>query len=463
MLVYANEDGGETVSSTSGEVEAISITLTGPTCSWRLPVPRPPRARLNPDGQVNVSWSVLNSGTDAANGPWQDYVYWSAKSTFDSSATQLQPWWGSGWSPPALPLAAGGSYNQSGTVSIPTTTPGTYYLFVVADADQGQYEASTANNVSAAIPVTVALPELNVTAATAPGAAVLGSSIQVSWTVENTGAAVTSGQSWEDAVYVSSSTTLDNTATRITDFWENRSPLANGPSYTETENITLPATAVGNRYLLFVADDDNSLTQNGAASNVYAVPIRSRPPRPWRPTAATAPAEAVVGQTIPISWTVTNQGPVAAPAQWSDAVYVSPDDTFDAAAKVIATYHAPAPPLAVGELYADENVVLPLSYAGPRYLIFVANSGYASRKATRPAIRITWTSAHRRERREARPRSSPRRPGRRRADGDGELDGEETLAAPARPTRRGATGFISPRPTLWAASATLLKTCRRVV
>ena len=122
---------------------------------------------VNVGGEVNVSWTVQNKGMDAAGGPWQDYVYWSTKNTFDSSATQLYPWWGSGWSPPSLPLAGGSSYSQTGTVYIPSVPPGTYYLFVVADSDQGQYETSTAGNVSAAIPLTVSLPELNVTAAAA--------------------------------------------------------------------------------------------------------------------------------------------------------------------------------------------------------------------------------------------------------------------------------------------------------
>ena len=171
----------------------------------------------------------------------------------------------------------------------------------------------------------------------------LGSSIQVSWTVQNAGAAVTGNQTWDDAVYVSSNPTLDNTATRITSFYENRSPLANGTSYTDTENLYLPATATGNRYLLFVADDGNSLAESAGAANVYAVPISLSAPD-LAMTAATAPAAAVVGGTIAVSWTVANRGTVAAPAQWNDAVYVSPDDTLDVAAKLIGTFAAPAPP-----------------------------------------------------------------------------------------------------------------------
>ena len=72
-----------------------------------------------------------------------------------------------------MPLAAGATYTQTVTVQ-PSAwwndialSSGNYYLFVVIDGNQAQSETTTAGNVSAAIPLAVALPDLVVTQASA--------------------------------------------------------------------------------------------------------------------------------------------------------------------------------------------------------------------------------------------------------------------------------------------------------
>ena len=247
---------------------------------------------------------------------------------------------------------------------------------MVADGDNGQSQTSTAGDVSAAVPITVLTPALVATGASASqNSAILGSTISVSWTVQNEGSAVPSGTTWFDGVYISSATTLDSSATFVTDFYEgSNAPLASGGVYSDTENITLPATATGPRYLLFVPNDGGYLSEDTTANTVFALPITLSAPD-LAVTQATAPAAAVAGATIPISWTVQNQGTVEAPAQWSDAVFLSPDDVFDSNAKLISYFQAPPPPLAAGAGYTEsENIVLPLTYTGPEYLLFIADA-----------------------------------------------------------------------------------------
>ena len=48
-------------------------------------------------------------------------------------------------------------------------------------------------------------------------------------------------------------------------------------------------------------------------------------------TVESAPAWTVVGQTIHVSWTATNQGDIATDATWLDHVYLSSDMALDAA------------------------------------------------------------------------------------------------------------------------------------
>ena len=330
LLVNTNADEYQGETNYANDWTAIPITLVAPNVTLALTAASVSSATVNRGNDVTVSWTVQNTGTNPTGGPWEDYVYLSTKNTFDSSATLLER---TDVPSSSLPLTGGATYNQSDAYVYLSSSlaPGNYYLFVVADGNQSQYETSTAGNVSAAIPITVTVPDLTVTAATAPSAAVLGSSISVSWTVENTGGAI-AGSYWYDAVYVSSSQKLDSTATQIDDFWENRAPLANGASYTDAESIYLPSTAVGNRYLLFVADSDNYLDEADTADKVYALPI-SLTGADLAVTQATANPPTVQSDgAVSVSWTVLNQGTAAAASSWDDSVYLSTKSTYDSSA-----------------------------------------------------------------------------------------------------------------------------------
>ena len=119
-------------------------------------------------GSIALSWQVTNVGNEPANASWLDQVFISSSSTFNvATATYL----GSYSAPSAsLPLAANGTYTQLQTVNLPSNfSPGTYYLHVVANADNRQSEGNTTDNVSTDIvPITLTAPDLQVTSVTGP-------------------------------------------------------------------------------------------------------------------------------------------------------------------------------------------------------------------------------------------------------------------------------------------------------
>ena len=122
---------------------------------------------------------------------------------------------------------------------------------------------------------------------------------------------------------------LDISDTYVSQRWAgNDTPLAAGASYTATQNVTLPNTTIGNRYLLFVADGNNNQGETNETNNVQAVAINLTAPD-LVVSAATAPTSATLGETVALSWTVTNQGSVTASADWYDYVYLSDDQTLD--------------------------------------------------------------------------------------------------------------------------------------
>ena len=94
-----------------------------------------------------------------------------------------------------------------------------------------------------------------------------------------------------------------------------------------------PATADRPYYLFVKANytsgyqGETDLTNNVSA----AIPITLNAPD-LVVSAASAPATGTVNASITVNWTVTNQGDVAAPAQWYDSVYISSSNTFDGTA-----------------------------------------------------------------------------------------------------------------------------------
>ncbi len=379
LLFITNFNHGQAETNLANDLVAVPITVSTPSVNLQVvpgSVTAPATAGLG--ASINVSWSVKNAGSDAAKGSWQDYVYLSGRNTFDASAQAV-----GFFSPPAgsIPLAGNASYNQSTAVYVPSNlTTGTYYLYIVANASQTQSETDAggdSDDVSAAVPINILAPNLQVGSVTVmPTTATYGATVFVSWTVRNVGTGSASG-TWNDAVYLSRNPTLDSSAQYITQFPESWTLAPNGGQYSDSHNVTLNApgsTITGPAYLLVVANADQGLGESDTTDNVGSAAINLSAPD-LTVSNVSAPAAAVVGGTITVSWTVTNQGSVAAMAQWYDAVYISPDNVFDSNARYVGSFAAPAPPLAAGASYTQTySVVLPLTTTGPAYLLVVADS-----------------------------------------------------------------------------------------
>ncbi len=95
----------------------------------------------------------------------------------------------------------------------------------------------------------------------------------MSWTVTNSGK-VTALNNWYDQVYISSDTAFDNSDIYVTEeLIDAQTPLAARDNYTISQNVALPSRLLGNRYLLFVTDRDNSQGETDETNNLKAVAI----------------------------------------------------------------------------------------------------------------------------------------------------------------------------------------------
>ncbi|MDB9444753.1 CARDB domain-containing protein [Anabaena sp. CS-542/02] len=325
---------------------------------------------------VEVDWTVTNQGTLVTQQSWYDYIYLSTDDIWDDSDRSLSSFWAGNNSP----LAIGASYSLTGNISIPyDVAAGNYHLLVVTNPDNyyynRQYETDKTNNTFA-VPITineVDLPDLVITAATAPASGNIGSTIEVSWTVKNQGIGAAQ-RDWYDAIYISDDEIYDYSDTYVSNvyIWE-QTPLAADGSYTITSNITLPNTAPGNRYLLFRTDYSwwNYQVETDETNNTFAVPITLGAPD-LVITAATAPASGNIGSTIEVSWTVKNQGIVTAETDWYDAIYISDDEIYDSSDTFITSqFISEQTPLAADGSYTiTSNITLPNTATGNRYLLF---------------------------------------------------------------------------------------------
>src|SRR5262249_28722648 len=137
---------------------------------------------------------------------------------------------------------------------------------------QGQTDYT---NDTFALPITLAAPDLKLLpTATAPTSAIEGSQVKVTWSTQNIGT-VPAAAHWSDAVYLATSPTFDSSATFITSFSDKtHPPLQPGGSYSDSQNITIPATATtGQYYLIFVANSNQAQPETDRTNNTYALPI----------------------------------------------------------------------------------------------------------------------------------------------------------------------------------------------
>ena len=156
----------------------------------------------------NVSWTVRNNGTRVAEGDWWDDVYLSADANYDDSDIQIDD--SSSSASDRSPLAVGASYTLNQTISISELpAAGSYYLVFRTDTYADQGEISETNNTFA-VPINIDLngPDLQVTTASAPASASIGSSVNVSWTVRNNGIRAAESD-WWDVIYLSTDASYD--------------------------------------------------------------------------------------------------------------------------------------------------------------------------------------------------------------------------------------------------------------
>ncbi len=253
------------------------------------------------------------------------------------------------------------------------------------------------------------LPDLHVTSIT-HSEFIAGQPATISWTVKNDGYKSTSvGQTWNDYIWLASTVDLrlyDPNDIHLATV-DNLMALDPGESYTNSVTVTLPIDITGSQYIFVLTDMVDAFN--------IAFP-QSLPPDPYTPsiignpynyftasvhgggvipelqdydnffyksvqimpgptpdlvvTNIAHPTNIVSGTSMPLSFTVTNQGEVAAVGSWYDAVYLSSSPEFNMATAYHLGTYLRNTGLGVGQSYTyATNVDIPIEFYDAYYVI----------------------------------------------------------------------------------------------
>jgi hypothetical protein len=330
---------------------------------------------------INVSWEVKNLGTgQTVSSSWSDGVYLSQDTILNiPSSTQL------GIFPHSGALAPNGSYTKAVSVNIPQAIYGKYYIHVYTDVSNQVYEyVYELNNTRRNDSLTVTLsppPDLVVTNIVSPPTGSSGQAITISWTVENQGAGQPFESGWNDRVYLTSTPAFDPSFSIVLGDNYRNGTLAAGSSYTVDRTFTIPNGFYGPNYVFIKTDCFNQVFEytfedNNMLRSDTTVQIGLSPWPDLQVPFVYAPANAMAGQSVLVTWKVKNEGSATASSSWNDRIYLSTSSTWNPNT-IVGTSDATRPValLPDSSYTRSDNFNLPWNLSGTYYFYVSADIG----------------------------------------------------------------------------------------
>ena len=358
----------------------------------------PPTA--NAGGTVQVAYTIINQGTVAAHGQWQDSVYVSLKNTLDGSAILL----GSFGNQSAL--LPGEKYQTTTTdMNVPGRLGGPAYLIIDANSNGAvdEFPHGDNNTFVKSIYINPEPPADLVTGTVvAPNQTFDGKTIPVTYHVSNLGLGPTNVTSWTDTIWLTTDKTRPNTTKGdvLLATIPHTGLLGNDPTvispptgYDVTAMVTLPKHIVGQYYITAWSDSFDVVLKSTLDANINPddpnqlnndnykarpITVLLTPPPDLVVTSVAPQATAVGGDSYAVTWTVTNQG--TSPTEDSvlfDQVYLSNSPTFNANNPkqwFLGTVEHDGSVASNGSYTANQTFQLSPEISG-QYVIVVCNTG----------------------------------------------------------------------------------------
>ncbi|PNY36631.1 hypothetical protein C2E31_12350 [Rhodopirellula baltica] len=316
-------DAGETVDV---DLRTIEITLA-PYADLTVENIELPNEITGDPAEVTVQWTVRNQGTgQGAVDHWTDTVIFSQNEILgdddDWVAATIQHHSG---------IDAGQAITYRETILLPAATSGRFNVFVQTDSANEVFENGFEQNNTAVASNTIdvrrALPaDLIVSDVVVPVDVDSGTTVDVTWTVQNIGPGITDRGDWYDKVYLATDAAgehpVEGTETRFQHFGQ----LGAGGNYVRTGGLVIPHGISGEFFVIVHTAQSNApyefiFTGNNQTASP-AITVTLSPTPDLTVTDLIVPATAQEGTLIDVQWTVLNDGLATATGGWIDRVYL---------------------------------------------------------------------------------------------------------------------------------------------
>ncbi len=333
-------------------------------------------AQLWSGSSINVSWNLHNSGNGLLGKPLTTRFYLSQSASTYSASDALCS------IVDTLALAPGNTVLDSATITLPNGIQGTYYLHIVANANNAICEGANAHsNVAHSSARTVNLtpyPDLVMTAFQVPDTVNVGEVMEVHYNLVNQGVADIQGTNVTTQFYISNYASFNARYATLLSTQQSNLSLAVGESISSIASVPIPnTTSAGTRYIYAVVDATDVLyeytgeTNNTVRSSVVHVKVY---PLDLSIESIAGPEDVEWGQTVSYAVTVRNNSSVPTLANnWEDRLYLSADNVLgsnDVRVQQPLRGHT----LNAGESYTlNYSVTIPYGASSTFYLIGVAD------------------------------------------------------------------------------------------
>lgn len=253
---------------------------------------------LVPAGTITVAYTVTNNGQGAVlNNNWNDVFYITSGTIFAQSPTQLQI------RRKEFELAAGASYNDTVTLTLPVNLNGDCYLWLYTDRQNYVFENNSEENNLMRYDdnLHILLPDLVVSSVVVPDTINANNTFNVSWTIVNQGEGAINGRTFKDVIKYNNVTIYEATLTNIT--------LAAGDSLSRTAQVFVPCNGAAQNVITVTTDASNQIGEGTHEANNT---LSSQPITLLAPDLAgtlLAPEDTLwSGTNATIRYTLTNSG-----------------------------------------------------------------------------------------------------------------------------------------------------------
>lgn len=370
LLVFADRNNNQSERDETNNILALPIDLQAPDLV-ALDVTAPNSGDAGQE--ISVSWKTRNRGDADASGPWRERVWLSADATAGNDTLLGEFLYQAG-------IPAGGDTVHNEVVRLPAGAFGERWLIVTID-DSGDVVEDDENNNSAVSvqSFTIRIPDLDAESIDPGTTAQFNSSLDVSWSVVNSGSATVAAP-WTDQIWLSRDPLFDGNDVRLGSA-DSVVSLAPGAAYTKSASVTLPLRAdltEGDYYLLLVSDASEQLLESNESNNVLAKLVHIVDPQlpDLAVTSIGGPEQALPGATISLTWRVSNKGTAATNANWQDFVYVSTSNSL-VGATLLTAIDRPRDLTIAGVYEQTAQITLPNLPENDYYILVDTDGGHA--------------------------------------------------------------------------------------